>query len=369
MFDNNEVISVYDTKKENNLIIHFTEKLPAAINGQVEAKVDIAGRKNIQAHHTATHLLHAALRQVLGRHVAQKGSLVNAEHLRFDFSHFSKVTSEEIQEIESIVNEKIRANIPVVVKVMEKEEALGLGAMALFGEKYGNKVRVVIIDPEFSIELCGGTHAGTTGQLGLFKIKHETAVAAGVRRIEAVAASIAFNLVQETFSQLHQIKEALKNPKETVKAIESLQTENSVLKKKMESLEAKQLLVIKQGLTGKVQSIGSVNFIGEMVEVSHAESLRKLCMDLKPLLTKYVIILVANIEGKPAVVLMLDECVATANNTDAITIIRQQVAPLIKGGGGGQKFLATAGGQDVTNLVKVIEAVKKVFTLLQVQNA
>ncbi|MCY7420657.1 MAG: alanine--tRNA ligase, partial [Chitinophagaceae bacterium] len=296
---NNEVITVYDTKRENNLIIHFTETLPVAISGQVVAKVDIEGRKNIESHHTATHLLHAALRQVLGKHVAQKGSLVNAEHLRFDFSHFSKVTLEETQEIERIVNEKIRANIPVVIKVMEKDEAIGLGAMALFGEKYGNQVRVVIIDPEYSIELCGGTHAGTTGQLGLFKIKHETAVAAGVRRIEAVAGSIAFNLVQETFSQLHQIKEALKNPKETIKAIDSLQTENSVLKKKMERLEAKQLQVTKQGLHGKVQSLGSVNFIGEIVEVSNAESLRKLCADLKPMLNNYVVLLVANIEGKP----------------------------------------------------------------------
>ncbi|MCY7420280.1 MAG: DHHA1 domain-containing protein, partial [Chitinophagaceae bacterium] len=212
------------------------------------------------------------------------------------------------------------------------------------------------------------THAGTTGQLGLFKIKHETAVAAGVRRIEAVAGIMAYNLVQETFSQLHQIKEALKNPKETIKAIESLQTDNSVLKKKMESLETKQLQVIKQGLPGKVQSLGSVNFIGEMVEVSNAESLRKLCADLKPMLNNYVVLLVANIEGKPAVALMLDEGVAASNNTDAITIIKQQVAPLINGGGGGQKLLATAGGQDAGQLSNVIETVKKMFTFSQGQS-
>ena len=362
IFNDNESVNVYDTKKENNLIIHFIETLPAEISGQVVAKVDREARKKIEAHHTATHLLHAALRQVLGKHVAQKGSLVNAEHLRFDFSHFSKVTPEEIQEIESIVNEKIRASIPVVIKVMEKDEAIGLGAMALFGEKYGNKVRVVIIDPDYSIELCGGTHTATTGQLGLFKIKHETAVAAGVRRIEAVAGVEAQTLVYDAFTQLAQIKEALKNPKETVKAIEALQADNTALKKKLESFESKQLLVIKKELLGKVQSLHNVNFIGEQVDVSNAENLRKLCTDLKPLLSNYAILLVANIEGKAAVALMLDESVAAANNTDAITIIKQQVAPLIKGGGGGQKLLATAGGQDATNLIQVIETVKDIFT-------
>ena len=362
IFNDNESVNVYDTKKENNLIIHFIETLPAEISGQVVAKVDREARKKIEAHHTATHLLHAALRQVLGKHVAQKGSLVNAEHLRFDFSHFSKVTPEEIQEIESIVNEKIRASIPVVIKVMEKDEAIGLGAMALFGEKYGNKVRVVIIDPDYSIELCGGTHTATTGQLGLFKIKHETAVAAGVRRIEAVAGVEAQTLVYDAFTQLAQIKEALKNPKETVKAIEALQADNTALKKKLESFESKQLLVIKKELLGKVQSLHNVNFIGEQVDVSNAENLRKLCTDLKPLLSNYALLLVANIEGKAAVALMLDESVAAANNTDAITIIKQQVAPLIKGGGGGQKLLATAGGQDATNLIQVIETVKDIFT-------
>ena len=362
IFNDNESVNVYDTKKENNLIIHFIETLPEEISGQVVAKVDREARKKIEAHHTATHLLHAALRQVLGKHVAQKGSLVNAEHLRFDFSHFSKVTPEEIQEIESIVNEKIRASIPVVIKVMEKDEAIGLGAMALFGEKYGNKVRVVIIDPDYSIELCGGTHTATTGQLGLFKIKHETAVAAGVRRIEAVAGVEAQTLVYDAFTQLAQIKEALKNPKETVKAIEALQADNTALKKKLESFESKQLLVIKKELLGKVQSLHNVNFIGEQVDVSNAENLRKLCTDLKPLLSNYALLLVANIEGKAAVALMLDESVAAANNTDAITIIKQQVAPLIKGGGGGQKLLATAGGQDATNLIQVIETVKDIFT-------
>ena len=186
-----EQVKVIDTKKENDLIIHVTEKLPEFIAGKIIARINTDRRGKIAIHHSATHLLHAALRKVLGTHVAQKGSLVNDEYLRFDFSHFSKVTDEEISAIETIVNEKIRQNIPVVIKQMPKEEALATGAMALFGEKYSDVVRVVIIDPNYSIELCGGTHVGNTGEVGFFKLMHETAIAAGVRRVEAVSGAAA----------------------------------------------------------------------------------------------------------------------------------------------------------------------------------
>ena len=183
----------------------------------------------------------------------QKGSLVNAEHLRFDFSHFAKMTDEEIAKVEAIVNEKIRENIPVVIKQLPKEEALKLGAMALFGEKYGDVVRVVIIDPNYSVELCGGTHVGATGELGFFKIKLETSVAAGVRRIEAVAGKAAEMLIQQQFQQMHSIHEALKNPKDIQKAIENLSAENAELKKQLESAETKQLQSIKNELLQKVE--------------------------------------------------------------------------------------------------------------------
>ena len=169
MIFDGEAIEVTDTKKENDLIIHFTQKLPANIAAKVIAKNEIRKRIKTQVHHSATHLMHAALRNVLGKHVAQKGSLVNDEYLRFDFSHFAKVTDEELAKVEAMVNEKIRENIPVVIKEMKKEEALATGAMALFGEKYGDIVRVVIIDPDYSIELCGGTHVGNTGELGFLK--------------------------------------------------------------------------------------------------------------------------------------------------------------------------------------------------------
>jgi alanyl-tRNA synthetase len=356
-----EVIDVFDTKKENNLIIHFTEKLPEKIDGNVIARVNKALRRNTEIHHSATHLLHAALRQVLGTHVAQKGSLVNAVHLRFDFSHFAKVTDEEIAGIEALVNEKIRENVPVVIKEISKDEAVQTGAMALFGEKYGEIVRVVIMDPTYSIELCGGTHVGNTGEIGFFKIKNETAVAAGVRRIEAVSGKAAEDWVTENFSALQEIKEILKNPKDARKSVENLQSENADLKKKIESLEAKQLVIIKADLLKKVEVINGINFIGQIAEVNSADSLKKLCIDLKQQLQNYVVVLAANIEGKAQVAVMLDEKVAAAKSIDATKIIKEQIAPLIKGGGGGQKTLATAGGQDAGNLQQVIERVKSLL--------
>ncbi len=358
---NNEQLKIVDTKKENNLIIHFAETIPSTIEEDVIAKIDINKRKQTEAHHSATHLLHAALRKVLGTHVQQKGSLVNAEHLRFDFSHFAKMTDEEIAKVEAIVNEKIRENVPVVIKQMHKVEALKLGAMALFGEKYSDVVRVVIIDPTYSVELCGGTHVSATGELGFFKIKTETAVAAGVRRIEAVAGKAAETLIQQQFQQADAISEALKNPKDTLKSIENLSIENIELKKQIESLEAKQLQLISKELLQKIQAINTINFIGELVEVSNANALKKLCFDLKLQLQNYFIVLAANVEGKAAVAIMIDDKLSANKNLDASKIIKQDIAPLIKGGGGGQKTLATAGGEDASNLDKVIEVVKDLF--------
>jgi alanyl-tRNA synthetase len=356
----NEEIAITDTKKENNLIIHFTDAIPTDLNGAVFAKVDVPKRKSTEVHHTATHLLHAALRKVLGKHVAQKGSLVNDEYLRFDFSHFAKVTDEEIAKVESLVNEKIRENIPVVIKEMKKEEAFATGAMALFGEKYGEVVRVVIIDPAYSIELCGGTHVGNTGELGIFKIKHETAVGAGVRRIEAVSGKVAEEYISQQFDLMRGMREALKNPKDVLKAIENLAIENAGLKKNIDKLEARSISAIKDELLKKIQVVNGINFIGEIVEVSHGDALKKICFALKNELKNYVIVLAANIDGKAAVAVMTDETVAS-KNLDAQKIIKEQVAPLIKGGGGGQKTLATASGQDAT---KLGEAIEKVKTLL-----
>lgn len=353
-----EVAIVTDTKKENDLIIHFIDQLPMNMSAVVAAKVDAERRKKIAVHHSATHLMHAALRKVLGTHVAQKGSLVNEEYLRFDFSHFAKMTDEEIAKVEALVNEKIRANIPVVIKEMPKEEAIAFGATALFGEKYADVVRVVIMDEKYSVELCGGTHVGSTGELGFFKITSEGAVAAGVRRVEAFTGFAAEQFVTKEFDSIREIRGLLKNPKDLSKSVESLQSENSELKKKLEKLEARQLVVLRNELLQKDEIINNVTFIGDIVEVSNADALKKICFDLKTNLNDYVAVLCANIDGKPFVAVGISDTVAAAKGLDAGKIIKEHIAPLIKGGGGGQKTLATAGGQDASNLQQVIEKVR-----------
>ena len=358
---NGSSVDVIDTKKENNLFIHFTTELPTSLEGAVFAKVNTNNRKNISAHHSATHLLHAALRQVLGTHVAQKGSLVNASQLRFDFSHFAKVSDDEMKQIENIVNEKIRENIPVVIKEMTKDEAVGMGAMALFGEKYGDTVRVVMMDPNYSIELCGGTHVGGTGELGLFKLKHESAVAAGVRRIEAVCGEGANIQVNDALAELETIKELVKNTKEPVKAVQQMVADVQSLKKRIESYEALALIAIKKELESNVILIGDTHFIGAVVTVGNPDGLKKLCAELQASYTNLLVVLVANIEGKAAVAVLVDDTLQTSKGLEAQKIIKGQIAPLIKGGGGGQKGLATAGGQDPSNLTQVIETVKNLL--------
>jgi len=355
-----EKIVVTDTKKENDLIIHFTDKLPKDILLPVTASVNWEARLNITYNHTATHLMHAALRQVLGKHVTQKGSLVSADVLRFDFSHFSKTTDEEIRQVEILVNEKIRANIPVVIKELPKEEALKLGAMALFGEKYGDTVRVVIIDPAYSIELCGGTHVGHTGMIGLFTITSESAVAAGVRRIEALTGPAAIRYVTDKVSQFKHAGELLK-AKEPLKAIEKLIEDKALLEKKIEKLEARQLVIIRNELLQKDEIINGITFVGDIIEVDNPDALKKICFDLKNNLNNYVAVLGANIGGKPFVAIGIADTVAAAKNLDAGKIVKEHIAPVIKGGGGGQKTLATAGGQEAANLRQVIEVVKKLL--------
>ncbi len=354
-------LKIIDTKKENDLIIHFAENITNDLSGEVTAVVNIHRRKNITIHHSVTHLMHAALRAVLGKHVAQKGSLVNEEHTRFDFSHFAKMTDQEIAAVEQTVNEKIRENIPVVIKSMGKDEAIAMGAMALFGEKYTDTVRVVIMDPAYSIELCGGTHVGSTGELGFFKIKHESAVAAGVRRIEAVCGSVSEELIHEQFNMISSLRETLKNPANIVKSIESLMAENAALNKRIESLEARQLVGIRNELMQKDEIINNVSFIGEIIEVPNADALKKLCFDFKHHLHDHMVVLCSNIGGKAHIAISISDTVIAAKKLDASKIIKDYVSILIKGGGGGQPGLATAGGQDTGKLKEVIEAVKSLL--------
>ncbi len=355
-----ESIAVVDTKKENNVIVHFTEKLPVSIDGPVVAKVNAELRRNAAYNHTATHLLHAALRKVLGEHVTQKGSLVSPDVLRFDFSHFAKMTDGEIAEVEKIVNEKIRENIPVVIREMPRDEALKLGAMALFGEKYGDRVRVITIDPNFSVELCGGTHVGHTGMIGVFTIVSESAVAAGVRRIEAFTGATAMDYIGDKIKQAKQIGDLLKS-KDPFRSVEKLLEDKASLEKRLDAMEARLLVQVRNELLQKDEIINGVTFVSDIVEVSSADALKKLCYDLRTRLNDYVAVVAANIGGKPFVAIGISETVAAARNLDAGKLVKEVVAPLIKGGGGGQKTLATAGGQDASNLQQVIEAVKKLL--------
>jgi alanyl-tRNA synthetase len=285
--------------------------------------------------------------------------------LRFDFSHFARVTEEELRTVEKMVNDKIRENIPVVITEMPKEEALKLGAMALFGEKYGNTVRVVVVDPKFSVELCGGTHVLHTGMIGVFKIISEAAVAAGVRRIEAFTGGKAFTYLYEQFAGLKEVGNLLKT-KDPLKAVEKIIQEKQELEKKLESLETKQLTVIKNELLRERVPFpfanGEAYFIGSQIEVSNADQLKKLAFDLRPDLGEnYLITLVANISGKAAVCILISDSVCEVKGLEAPKMIKEIITPLIKGGGGGQKTLATAGGQDTSNLPEVVTRIKNLL--------
>jgi alanyl-tRNA synthetase len=352
-----EVIPVTNTRKENDLIVHFTGSLPSDISRPVDAYINTEERLNTMYNHTATHLLHAALRKVLGKHVVQKGSLVSPEHLRFDFSHFEKVSDEQLREVEWMVNGKIRENLPVVITEMDKEEAMAMGAMALFGEKYGDRVRVVVIDPAYSMELCGGTHVMHTGMIGIMAIKSESAVAAGVRRIEALTGPAAFRFLSGQVEKLREVGSLLKAA-DPLKAVEKLVAEKAELEKHVEHLEARMLVGIRNELLTKDEIINGVTFVGDVVKVSNADGLKRICFDLKNNLHDYVAVLAANIGGKPYVAIGISDTVVQARQLDAGRIIKETVAPLIRGGGGGQKNLATAGGQDASNLQEVISRVK-----------
>ena len=359
---NGEKIKVNDTKKENDLVIHFTDTIPADLSGEVIATVDAKKRRNTAWHHTATHLLHAALRKVLGTHVIQKGSLVNADHLRFDFSHFAKMTDEEIAEVEELVNEEIRDNIPVVIRYMAKEEALKIGAMALFGEKYGDTVRVVIIDPNYSVELCGGTHVGATGDIGFFKITNETAVAAGVRRIEAVCGKLAEDYVNEKIKIIEALQAQLKNPKDLSKAIEQLVEDRTELQKMTEKLNHLQAQASVDKLVLKKQVINHLDFYNDIIADGDINLLKMIYSELRIKNSeRSVALLIGKKDGKVNVLVALSDDLVKTGQYDANKIIKETIAPMINGGGGGQKFLATASGTDTGNIDTLVNQFKEIL--------
>ncbi|MEX8547023.1 MAG: alanine--tRNA ligase [Mucilaginibacter sp.] len=360
IFPDGEIIPVTDTKKENGLIVHFVDQLPEDISDVLTAYVDPERRLNIENNHSATHLLHAALKEVLGSHVNQKGSLVSPDYLRFDFSHFAKVSDEEISRIEAVVNRKIRENVGVVIQSMSFAEASQTGAMALFGEKYGDVVRVVTMDEKFSIELCGGTHVQATGQIGFFKIVSESAVAAGVRRIEAITGIKSEELIHQQNEEIKALKELLKNPTDLKKSLEQVLEENASLKKEAEKAVLERISNLKKELAARHTSFSGINFISEEVDLPNAEALKSLAYQTKDILADLVLVLGAVIDGKPNLTVMISENLVKEKGLDARAIIKE-LAKEIQGGGGGQPFYATAGGKIAAGLKAAIEKAKAVI--------
>ena len=360
-----KVVNIVDTKKENDLFVHISKdkNLDDSLQnaGIVVAHIDEERRNKIKANHSATHLMLSSMREVLGTHIGQKGSFLNDELLRFDFSHFSKVTDEELKRIEDRVNEKIRENIPL--KVMTNvpiQEAISMGATATFGEKYGDFVRVIIFDPEFSFELCGGTHIPSTGEIGVFKFISEGSVSAGVRRVEAVTGEKALEIMRQQEDTLNQLKDLLKGPKDVVKAVENLLEERTQLQKKIEALENEKIQQLKTQLLEKVKSYQTFNLVVEKVSVPSAESLKQLSYELREQVENLIAVFGTEIAGKPQISVFIAENVVQSSGLNAGSIVKD-LAKEIRGGGGGQPFFATAGGSDASGLDKALEKAKELF--------
>lgn len=359
-----ETIKVTDTWKENDLTVHVVDRLPEYPEAVFTAKVDAARRRAIMDNHSATHLLQAALKEVLGEHIQQKGSLVNEHLLRFDFSHFSKLTDEEIAKVEEIVNHRIRENIPLEeIRDLPLAQAKEMGATALFGEKYGDYVRVIAFDRDFSIELCGGTHVRDTGRIGLFKILSEGSVSAGVRRIEAVTGARALAYINGQLNLVREVQYLLKNPRDLKQSVEALVRERQELKKEIEGLYNQQALAIKKELLEGAENVNGTKLIISQVKVPTADSLKKLAYELKNETESLIAVLAADIQGKPQIAVIIDEAMAASKQLDAGKIVRELAQP-IQGGGGGHAHFASAGGKKLEGLPQVVENARKFFSFL-----
>ncbi|MCX6274180.1 MAG: alanine--tRNA ligase [Bacteroidetes bacterium] len=379
-----EKIYITDTQKENNLIIHFADKLPKDLNATFHAVVKRDRRKLITSNHSATHLMHSALKRVLGAHVNQKGSLVNDEHTRFDFSHFAKVSDEELQKIEKMVNEKISENILLDEKRnVPIKQAQEMGATALFGEKYGDFVRVIVFDPQYSMELCGGTHVRSTGEIEKFKIISESSVAAGVRRVEAITGILVDQYNEEQNKKQAAAENALRDKIELMKAkarnlysgIEGksvidlekevdlkapLQQQEDTLSKLIDNLTGEIAQNVKTGLLKKVTGINGVNLIAEQIQLGNADAIKNISFELKNQLENLVCVLGATIDGKAYLSVIISENLVKDKNFNASNMIREG-AKEIQGGGGGQPFYATAGGKNPAGIPAALEKIRSLL--------
>lgn len=358
--NDNETVEIFDTKRENNLPIHLTKKLPAQPEAAFRALVNEKARRGSEANHTATHLLDQALREVLGTHVEQKGSLVTADYLRFDFSHFQKVTPEELRQVERIVNSRIRQDIPLQDhRDLPMDEAKKLGAIALFGEKYGDRVRVVQFDK--SVEFCGGCHVKSTGRIGLFRIVSESSVAAGVRRIEAITGEAAEESVYAMENMLNDLKGFFNNAKDLTAAIRKTIDENDGLKKQVDAYVKERLATLRDKLVNSATEQAGVRLVQTVIPTSVApDAVKDLAFQISNILPENTLVVIGSThEGKPLLTVMISKDLVAGRQLNAGTLVRE-AAKLIKGGGGGAPHFATAGGKDAAELEA---AVKKVVEL------
>jgi len=346
-------ISIIDTQSENNLTMHFTKELPENTEAEMTLVVSASKRRQTEANHTATHLLHYALRKVLGEHVEQKGSLVEADRFRFDFAHFEKMTREQIEEVEDIVNSLIQQDIPLNEQSnVEMKKAEEMGAMALFGEKYGDRVRVIQFGD--SVELCGGTHVSATGKIGLLIVTVETAIAAGIRRIEAITGKKALEMVRKQQHELAAIGELFNNQKNLAGAVEKLQEEHTQMQKALEEYAKEKAMSVKNDLLKQKEEINGINVIAAKVEVDNAGHLKDLSFQLKNEVDNLFLVLGSAINGKANLSIMISENLVKEKDLHAGNIIRE-AAKEMKGGGGGQPFFASAGGKDPEGIQNAID--------------
>ncbi len=355
-----EMVKVIDTKKEDGLIIHYVDSIPDNISNSVRAEIDAQRRKLVECNHSATHLLHAALRDVLGHHVQQKGSLVKEDGLRFDFAHFQKMSDDELARVEQIVNQKIRENVVLDEKrsipIAAAKEA---GAMMLFGEKYGDEVRMITFDPSYSIELCGGCHVKSTGTIGLLKITSEAAIAAGVRRIEAVTADGAEAYINDKIEELSRVKSLFKTPN-LYKSINDLQDENKSLKKEIEVMQAEKANAKQKDLLASAEDINGVRVVAAHINDIDSKNCKNLAYNIIGSLGSGVVVFGIEEGDKAQVMVAVSEDLVKNKGLHAGNMVKA-VAPLIDGGGGGQAGFATAGGKNISGLAHAIDEAKKMI--------
>ena len=355
--ENGDVFYIVNTKKENNLIIHYCKNLPNKLNGSFNAVVDVKQRQRASSNHTATHLMHQALRVILGTHVEQRGSMVHSGVFRFDFSHFAKVTIDEIKEVEQFVNSRIQEKIPLEEsRNTPYDSAIKQGAMALFGEKYGDTVRTIRFGQ--SIELCGGTHVSNTSEIWHFKIISEGAVASGIRRIEAITGDAVKKYFEDQTALLENVNNLLKQTQDPIKAIKTLQSENIVLKKELASLNKLKSKVLKNKLIEELKIISEINFIAKELDLD-AQGMKDLSFEMGDQLDKAILIFGSRKTGKPLLSCYISKSLVSGQGKDAGKVIRE-LGKYIQGGGGGQAFFSTAGGKNLNGIKEALKAAEAI---------